>query len=100
MSRIILFDYSNAPIYGKKPKWVSVTCCASYDTITTLSSQEKDISTTEFLYDNLVSTVMNLFLGGTETTSSTIRYALSVLIKHPNIQGRSPNEDTVILFCE
>ncbi|XP_038550138.1 cytochrome P450 2F3-like [Micropterus salmoides] len=60
-------------------------------------NQEKDISTTEFLYDNLVSTVMNLFLGGTETTSSTIRYALSVLIKHPNIQEKMQQEiDTVI----
>uniref|UniRef100_A0A4W6CSK9 Cytochrome P450, family 2, subfamily Y, polypeptide 3 n=1 Tax=Lates calcarifer TaxID=8187 RepID=A0A4W6CSK9_LATCA len=54
-------------------------------------NQEKHIPTTEFNYDNLVSTVMNLFLAGTETTSSTIRYALSVLIKYPHIQGRSPN---------
>lgn len=49
--------------------------------------QEKHIPTTEFHYDNLVSTVLNLYLAGTETTSSTIRFALSVLIKHPKIQG-------------
>lgn len=52
--------------------------------------QEKDIPTSEFHYDNMVSTVMNLFLAGTETSSSTIRYALGVLIKHPKIQGRAP----------
>ncbi|CAG6008401.1 unnamed protein product [Menidia menidia] len=53
------------------------------------SEQEKDLATSEFHYENLVATVMNLFLAGTETTSSTIRYALSVLMKHRNIQGQS-----------
>uniref|UniRef100_A0A4W6CS23 Cytochrome P450, family 2, subfamily Y, polypeptide 3 n=1 Tax=Lates calcarifer TaxID=8187 RepID=A0A4W6CS23_LATCA len=60
-------------------------------------NQEKHIPTTEFNYDNLVSTVMNLFLAGTETTSSTIRYALSVLIKYPHIQEKMQQEiDSVI----
>ncbi|XP_076141781.1 cytochrome P450 2F3-like [Alosa pseudoharengus] len=54
--------------------------------------KEKDIATTEFHYDNLVATVMNLFLAGTETTSTTIRYALTILIKHPDTQERLHKE--------
>uniref|UniRef100_A0A096M595 Cytochrome P450 2G1-like n=1 Tax=Poecilia formosa TaxID=48698 RepID=A0A096M595_POEFO len=59
--------------------------------------EEKENPSTEFHYDNLVATVMNLFLAGTETTSSTIRHALSVLIKHRNIQEKMQEEiDSVI----
>ncbi|KAF3693289.1 Cytochrome P450 2F3 [Channa argus] len=59
--------------------------------------QETHIATTEFHFDNLVSTVFNLFLAGTETTSSTIRFALSVLIKYPEAQERMQQEiDTVV----
>ncbi|XP_029963719.1 cytochrome P450 2F3-like isoform X1 [Salarias fasciatus] len=60
-------------------------------------NQEKDNPTTEFQEDNLVSTVLNLFLAGTETTSSTIRYALSVMVKYPKIQEAMQQEiDTVL----
>ncbi|XP_074497301.1 cytochrome P450 2G1-like [Sebastes fasciatus] len=67
------------------------------DCFLTRLSQEKHIPTTEFHHDNLVSTVLNLYLAGTETTSSTIRFALSVLIKHPEIQDKMQQEiDTVV----
>ncbi|XP_066508018.1 cytochrome P450 2G1-like [Hoplias malabaricus] len=59
--------------------------------------QEKDVPNTEFHYDNLIATVQNLFLAGTETTSTTIRYALMLLIRHPEIQEQMQKEiDTVI----
>ncbi|XP_034556766.1 cytochrome P450 2F5-like [Notolabrus celidotus] len=59
--------------------------------------QEKHLPTSEFHYENLVSTVLNLYLAGTETTSSTIRYGITVLIKYPKIQENMQQEiDTVI----
>uniref|UniRef100_A0AAY4DV90 Cytochrome P450 n=1 Tax=Denticeps clupeoides TaxID=299321 RepID=A0AAY4DV90_9TELE len=60
-------------------------------------SQEKDVPSTEFIYENLVATSLNLFFAGTETTSTTLRYALMLLIKYPQIQEQMQSEiDTVI----
>ncbi|XP_076837604.1 cytochrome P450 2G1-like [Brachyhypopomus gauderio] len=60
-------------------------------------NQVKDSPDTEFHYENLVSTVLNLFLAGTETTSTTIRYTLMLLIRHPDIQEKMQTEiDSVI----
>lgn len=67
------------------------------DCFLTRINQDKDLPTSEFHLDNLVSTVLNLFLAGTETTSTTIRYIIMLLIKYPKIQEHMQQEiDTVI----
>uniref|UniRef100_A0AAY4DVQ2 Cytochrome P450 n=1 Tax=Denticeps clupeoides TaxID=299321 RepID=A0AAY4DVQ2_9TELE len=60
-------------------------------------NEEKNLVSTEFHHENLTATVLNLFLAGTETTSSTMRYTMMLLIKYPDIQEKMQKEiDNVI----
>ncbi|KAI4878171.1 hypothetical protein NFI96_011609 [Prochilodus magdalenae] len=63
-------------------------------------NQEKDNPKTEFHYNNMVSVVLNLFLAGTETTSTTIRYALMLLIKYTHVQDQMQNEIDMVIGSE
>ncbi|XP_062406661.1 cytochrome P450 2M1-like [Sardina pilchardus] len=59
--------------------------------------QEKDAPNSEFHYNNLLGSVWSLFSAGTETTSSSLRQMLLLMIKYPQIQARVQEEiDEVI----
>uniref|UniRef100_A0A8C9LXX4 Cytochrome P450 n=1 Tax=Piliocolobus tephrosceles TaxID=591936 RepID=A0A8C9LXX4_9PRIM len=49
--------------------------------------KERPNKHSEFTMDNLIATIWDLLTAGTETTSTTMRYGLLLLLKHPEISG-------------
>ncbi|XP_061443767.1 cytochrome P450 2C25-like [Rhineura floridana] len=59
--------------------------------------QEQHNPKTEFTRENLMMSAYDLFIAGTETTSTTLRYILMVLLEHPTVQEKIHQEiDQVI----
>ncbi|CAI9609381.1 unnamed protein product [Staurois parvus] len=59
--------------------------------------EEKDDPNTEFHFENLFVSVINLFVAGTETTSTTLKRSLTILTKYQDVLAKVQEEiDNVI----
>ncbi|KAM8911926.1 cytochrome P450 2C23-like [Lycaon pictus] len=54
--------------------------------------EEKHNPYSEFNLENLVAVGFNLFSAGTETVTNTLRLALLILLKHPEVEGKIHEE--------
>lgn len=54
--------------------------------------KEKQNKKSEFTMENLVITISDLFSAGTETTSTTMKYGLLLLLKHPEVTAKIQEE--------
>ncbi|KAM3603484.1 uncharacterized protein V6R79_023301 [Siganus canaliculatus] len=70
------------------------TCRGFVDAFLVRKQNLEDSGVTDSHYhdENLMETVMNLFAAGTETTSTTLRWALLLLAKYPKIQDQVQEE--------
>ncbi|KAI5941173.1 Cytochrome P450 2C8 [Manis javanica] len=59
--------------------------------------EEKYTSTDYFSDDNLVALVSNLFVAGTETTASTLRWGLLLMMRYPEVQKKVSDEITKVV---
>ncbi|KAM4642698.1 cytochrome P450 2C11-like isoform 2-T2 [Discoglossus pictus] len=67
------------------------------DCFLTKMEQEKHLPGSEFHMDAAINTTFDLFSAGTETMSTTLRYGLMIILKHPDVEERIHKEiDKVI----
>ncbi|MBN3290244.1 CP2BJ protein, partial [Polypterus senegalus] len=90
-------QFTSAIIDKHKATLVSDSPRDFIDSFLIKMKQESKNPNTEFNYDNLSIIILDFLTAGMETTSTTLRYGLLILMKYPHIQEKVQKEiDAVI----
>ncbi|XP_051774835.1 cytochrome P450 2B4-like [Erpetoichthys calabaricus] len=95
-----LTTFTSAMIDKHKATLVSDSPRDYIDSFLIKMKQESNNPDTEFNYDNLNMTILDLFIAGTETTSTTLRYGWLILMKYPHIQENVQKEIDMVIGQE
>ncbi|XP_039626044.1 cytochrome P450 2B4-like [Polypterus senegalus] len=90
-------QFTSAMIEKHKATLVSDSPRDFIDSFLIKMKQESNNPDSEFNYDNLNITILDLFMAGTETTSTTLRYGLLILMKYPHIQEKVQKEIDMVI---
>ncbi|XP_030576983.1 cytochrome P450 2K1-like [Archocentrus centrarchus] len=85
----------NLAIFSRLKKTLNPQMCRGFVDAFLVRKQnleESGVTNSHFHDDNLLITVMNLFAAGTETTSTTLRWALLLMAKYSKIQDEVQEE--------
>ncbi|KAF3703176.1 Cytochrome P450 2K1 [Channa argus] len=63
------------------------------------SLEDSGNTNSHFHHENLMTTVQNLFVAGTETTANTLRWGLLLMAKYPKIQDQVQKEISRVIGC-
>lgn len=81
-------DKNKVPVHNTQHVRLISKCILLTDNIILIALKASGTTNSHYHEDNLLLTVVNLFTAGTDTTASTLRYALLLMAKYPKIQGK------------
>ncbi|KAM4816135.1 cytochrome P450 2K6-like [Urocitellus parryii] len=92
-----LFSFIRKTFHDHRRKFDKNDPRSFIDAFLVRQQEEKDASADYFSDENLVALVSNLFAAGTETTVSTLRWGILLMMRYPEVQKKVCDEITKVV---